>query len=99
MDLDHVGDGVAAGQRIVDAVVALGLAVADVGAKVARAVAADLGHACADLLDKLEEPRAAGVRIAGGGLDDDLRLAEVLDAPTGTQAQRVHLGTDLAVLA
>ncbi len=81
VDLDHVGNGVAAGQRVVDAVVALGLAVADVGAEVARAVAARLGHAGADLLDQFKEAGAAGVGVAGGGLDDDLRLVQVLDAP------------------
>ncbi len=99
VDLDHVGNGIAAGQRVVDAVVALGLAVADVGAEVASAVAAGLGNACAHLLYQLKEAGAAGVRVAGGRLDDDLRLVQILDAPTRTQAQGVHLGADLAVLA
>ncbi len=99
VDLDHVGDGIAARQRVVDAVVTLCLAVADIGAEVARAVAARLGDARADLLDELEETGAAGVRVAGRGLDDDLRLVEVLNAPAGAEAQGVHLGADLAELA
>ena len=99
MDLDHVGDHVAAGQRVVDAVVALGLAVADIGAEVTGAVATGLGNAGADLLDELKQAGRTRVRITKGRLDDDLRLVQVLDGPARTQAQRVHLGADGAELA
>ena len=99
MDLDHVGDHVAAGQRVVDAVVALGLTVANVGAEVTGTVATSLGNASAHLLDQLEQAGRTRVRIAKGRLDDDLRLVQVFDAPARAQAQRVHLGADGAELA
>ena len=99
MDLDHVGDHVTRGQRIVDAVMALRLAVADIGREVARAVPAGLGNTRAHLLDKLKKAGASRMRIAKRGLDDHLRLVQVLDAPTGAQAQRIHLGADRAKLA
>ena len=99
VDLDHVGDHVAAGQRVVDAVVALGLTVANVGAEVTGAVATSLGNASAHLLDQLKQAGRTRVRIAKGRLDDDLRLVQVFDAPARAQAQRVHLGADGAELA
>ena len=99
MDLDHVGDHVAAGQRVVNAVVALGLAVADIGAEVTGAVAASIGNASTDLLDQLKQARRTRVRVAERRLDNDLRLVQVLDRPAGAQTQRVHLGADGAELA
>ena len=99
VDLDHVGDHVAAGQRVVDAVVALGLAVADVGAEVTSAVATSLGNTGAHLLDQLKQAGGTRVRVAERRLDDDLRLVQVLDAPARAQTQRVHLGADGAELA
>ena len=53
MDLDHVGDHLAAGEAEVDAVGTLTLAVADVGGKVPGAVAAGLGCALAGGVDQL----------------------------------------------
>ena len=99
VDLDHVGDHVAAGQRVVDAVVALGLTVANVGAEVTGAVATSLGNAGTDLLDQLEQAGRTRVRITECRLDDDLRLVQILDRPAGAQTQRVHLGADGAKLA
>ena len=99
VDLNHVGDHVAAGQRVVDAVVALGFTVADVGAEVTSAVATSLGNAGAHLLDQLKQAGGTRVRVAERRLDDDLRLVQVLDAPARAQTQRVHLGADGAELA
>ena len=99
MDLDHVGDHVAAGQRVVDAIVALGLAVADIGAEVTGTVTASLGNAGTDLLDQLKQAGRTRVRVAIRRLDNDLRLVQVLDGPARAQAQRVHLGADGAKLA
>ena len=99
MDLDHVGDHVAAGQRVVDAIVALGLAVADIGAEVTGTVTASLGNASAHLLDQLKQAGRTRVRVAKRRLDNDLRLVQVLDGPARAQAQRVHLGADGAKLA
>ena len=99
MNLDHVGDHVAAGQRVVNAVVSLGLAVADIGAEVTGTVTASLGNAGTDLLDQLEQAGRTRVRIAKGRLDNDLRLVQILDRPARAQAQRVHLGADGAKLA
>ena len=99
MDLDHVGDHVAAGQRVVDAIVALGLAVADIGAEVTGTVTASLGNAGTDLLDQLKQAGRTRVRVAKRRLDNDLRLVQVLDGPARAQAQRVHLGADGAKLA
>ena len=99
MNLDHVRDGITAGQGVVDAIMPLRLAVADVGAKVARTVASSLCDASAGLLDKLKEARAPGVGVPGSGLDDDLRFIEVLNAPARAEAQRVHLWANLAKLA
>ena len=98
VNLDHIGDHVAAGQRVVDAVVALGLAVADVGAEVTGAVATSLGNTGAHLLDQLKQAGGTRVRVAERRLDDDLRLVQVLDAPARAQTQRVHLGADGAEL-
>ena len=99
MDLDHVGDHVAAGQRVVDAIVTLGLAVADIGAEVTGTVTASLGNAGTDLLDQLEQAGRTRVRVAERRLDNDLRLVQILDGPARAQAQRVHLGADGAELA
>ena len=99
MNLDHVGDHVATGQRVVNAVVALGLAVADIGAEVTGTVTASLGNASTNLLDQLEQAGRPRVRIAKGRLDDDLRLVQVLDRPARAQTQRVHLGANGAELA
>ena len=99
VNLDHVGDHVAAGQRVVDAVVALGLTVADVGAEVTGTVATGLGNTGAYLLDQLKQTGGTRVRVAKGRLDDDLRLVQVLDGPARTKTQRVHLGADGAELA
>ena len=99
VDLDHVGDHVAAGQRVVDAVVALGLAVADIGAEVTGTVAASLGNAGTDLLDQLKQAGRTRVRVAERRLDNDLRLVQILDGPARAQTQRVHLGADGAELA
>ena len=99
MDLDHVGDHVAAGQRVVNAVVALGLAVADIGAEVTGTVTASLGNASTDLLDQLKQAGRTRVRVAERRLDNDLRLVQILDGPARAQTQRVHLGADGAKLA
>ena len=99
MDLDHVGDHVAAGQRVVNAVVALGLAVADIGAEVTGTVTASLGNASTDLLDQLKQAGRTRVRVAERRLDNDLRLVQILDGPARPQTQRVHLGADGAKLA
>ena len=99
VDLDHVGDHVAAGQRVVDAVVSLGLTVADIGAEVTSTVTASLGNASTDLLDQLKQAGRTRVRVAERRLDNDLRLVQILDRPARAQAQRVHLGADGAKLA
>ena len=99
MNLDHVGDHVAAGQRVVDAVVALGLTVANVGAEVTSTVTASLGNASTDLLDQIKQAGRTRVRVAERRLDIDLRLVQILDGPARAQAQRVHLGADGAELA
>ena len=99
MNLDHVGDHVATGQRVVDAVVALGLAVADIGAEVTGTVTASLGNANTDLLDQLKQAGRTRVRVAERRLDNDLRLVQILDGPARAQTQRVHLGADGAKLA
>ena len=99
MDLDHVGDHVAAGQRVVNAVVALGLAVADIGAEVTGTVTASLVNASTDLLDQLKQTGRTRVRVAERRLDNDLRLVQILDGPARAQTQRVHLGADGAKLA
>ena len=99
MDLDHVGDHVAAGQRVVNAVVSLGLAVADIGAEVTSTVTASLGNASTDLLDQIKQAGRTRVRVAKRRLDNDLRLVQILDGPARPQTQRVHLGADGAELA
>ena len=99
MNLDHVGDHVATGQRVVDAVVALGLAVADIGAEVTGTMTASLGNAGTDLLDQLKQAGRTRVRVAERRLDNDLRLVQILDGPARPQTQRVHLGADGAELA
>ena len=97
MDLDHVGDGVAAGQGVVDPVVALRLAVADIGGEVPRPVAALLGDAGAHRFHELEEAGRSRVRVAEGGFDDDLGLRQILRLPARADAQRVELGGELTV--
>ena len=99
MDLDHVGDHVAAGQRVVDAVVALCLAIADIGAEVTGTVTASLSNASTNLLDQLKQASRTRVRVAKRRLDNDLWLVQILDRPAGAQTQRVHLGADGAKLA
>ena len=99
MNLDHVGDHVAAGQRVVNAVVALGLAVADIGAEVTGTMTASLGNAGTDLLDQLKQAGRTRMRVAERRLDNDLRLVQILDGPARAQTQRVHLGADGAELA
>lgn len=99
MNLDHVGDHVATGQRVVNAVVATGLAVANVGAEVTSTVTASLGNASTDLLDQIKQAGRTRVRVAERRLDNDLRLVQILDGPARAQTQRVHLGADGAKLA
>ena len=78
---------------------ALGLAVADIGAEVTGTVTASLGNADTDPLDQLKQAGRTRVRVAKRRLDNDLRLVQVLDGPARAQAQRVHLGADGAKLA
>ena len=96
VDLDHVGDHLAAGEAEVDAVGTLTLAVADVGGKVPGAVAAGLGCALAGGVDQLVQMAAAGVAVAKGAFYDDLRLGKFIRRPAGTQTERVQLGSQLA---
>ena len=92
VDLDHVGDHLAAGQAVIDAVGALALAVTDVGAVIACAVAARGFDAAADFLHQRPKVAAARGTVARGALDEDLGLDEVLRRPARAQTQRVQLG-------
>lgn len=96
--LDHVGDHIPGGQGVVDAVVALGLAVADVCGDVPGAGAPRVPDAPADLLCQLQQVHTAGVAVAEGALDHDLGLGQVLRRPAGAQPQRVQLRRDLPEL-
>ena len=90
VDLDHIGDDLPAGQAVVDAVGALAFPVADVGAGIARAVAARLGDAPAHFLHQRGQVPAAGVAVASRALDDDLGLCQVFRLPAGADPQRVE---------
>ena len=68
------------------------ISVADVGAGVPCAEAAGLGDALAHLLHQNAEVPAAGVAVAGGALNDDLGLGQVLRLPAGANPQRVQFG-------
>ena len=91
MDLDQIGDGVPAGQGIVDAVVALAHSVADVGGEVEGGFGP--GRVCGflGLLGQAQQVGAARVALAVGALDEHLGFFQVLDGPAHAHAQGVHL--------
>ena len=94
MDLDHVADGVPAGQGVVDAVVALGHTVTDVGGEVAGRLAAVVLHAGHRLLHQAQQMGTARVAVAEGALHHDLGLGQVLHRPAHAHAQGVLLRRD-----
>ena len=90
VNLNHARDHLTAGQAEVDAVGALAFPVADVRAVVARAEATGLSNALPGGLHQLIQMSAAGVAVAEGALDHDLRLGEILALPAGAQAKGIH---------
>ena len=69
VDLDEVGDDVARGQRVVDAVVALRHAVADVGREIERGLAARAVGAGLRLLRETQKVRGARVALSVGAFN------------------------------
>ena len=92
----QIDDGVAVGQRIVDAVVTLCDAVAHIGGKIACSLAAVGVDSLHGLLHKLIQMGAAGVAVAEGALHHDLRLFQILYLPAHTDLQRVIFRRKLA---
>ena len=74
MDLHHIGDHVAAGQRIIDTVMALCHAVADIRCEIARGPAACGCHTCSRCIHKFQQMRASRMAVSKGALDNDLRF-------------------------
>ena len=72
VDFYHVGNHVPGGQRVVDAVVPLGLAVADVRCEVPGPGTPGVPDAPAGLLRQIQQMDAAGVAVSEGAFDDDL---------------------------
>ena len=91
VQLHHAGDHVPAGQGVVDAVVSLGLAVADVGDEIPGGLGPGLVRAPAGQLHQLQQMGAAGVAVSKGALHQNLGLFQILQPPAHAQAQRVHL--------
>ena len=58
--------------------------------------AAGGAYALAGEVDQLQQVRGAGVAVAEGGFDEDLRLFQVLHGPPHADAQGVHLRRQLA---
>ena len=84
------------GQRVVDAVVALRHAVADVGREIERGLAARAVGAGLRLLRETQKVRGARVALSVGAFNEDLRLPEILGLPAHAHAQRVHFRRDFA---
>ena len=89
--LDQIDDRVTVCQRVIDAVVALRNAVAHIGGKVACGLAAMLVDRAGGLCDKPVEVRRAGMAVAEGAFDQDLRLTQIADGPAHADLERIVL--------
>ena len=87
--LHQIHDGVTVGQRVVDAVMPLGDAVAHIGGKVAGGLAAVLIDGLHGLPDELVKMGTAGMAVTEGAFHHDLRLAQVTDRPAHADFQRI----------
>ena len=96
--LDHARDQIPMRKRIVDAVVPLRHAVADVRGKVACRFGAAILRAAHCRLDEAVEVCAAGVAVAIRALHEHLRPLQILARPAHAHAQRVHLRRERAHL-
>ena len=81
VDFDQIGDGIAGSQGIVNTVVALGHAVANIGCKITRSAAARFTNSGGGLITQLQQVGAAGMAIAEGAFHQYLRFRKIGDTP------------------
>ena len=74
VDLDHLADDVPGNQGVIDPVMALCHAVADVRDEISRALSVLLCNSLARFLHKLQKMGAAGMAVAKGALNQDAGL-------------------------
>ena len=98
MDFNQVADRVAGREGIIDAVVPLGHAVADVGCKIARRLTTRLLNALRSEVHQFKQMCRAGVAVPKGRFHEDLRFFQILFRPSHAHAQRIHLRRELSYI-
>ena len=91
VNLYHVGHHVSMGQGVVDAIVPLRYAIADVGHEVACPSASSITDALHGTLCQSQQMCAAWMGIAKTALHQDLWLVQVFDGPPHAYLQGVVL--------
>ena len=98
LDLDHIGDHFTAREGIIDTVVALGLAVADIRAEISGAEAAGFKYTAAGFPDEPVQMAGSRMAVAEGALNEDLDPVKIFRLPAGADAERIHFRGKFAEL-
>ena len=95
VDFHHAGHQVPVREGIIDSVMSLGDAVADIRNEIPRSAAAGGPDAFHDEVGELQQMGAARMGIAERALHQDLRFFQIFQGPAHSDLQRIVLRSQL----
>ena len=96
MDLDHVGDHLAAHQTEIDPVCSLAFPVTDIRTKIPGAESARLCHTGSGLFHQFQQMSASRMAVPKRTLKDNLGLGQVFRLPPRPQPKGIQLRRDFS---